>query len=31
MLYVILLVVFGAMWLHYEITDPDGRWYRYFH
>lgn len=31
MLCLIFMILFGVMWLVYEITDPNGRWFRYFH
>lgn len=31
MLYLIILAVFAGLWVHWEITDPDGHWYDAFH
>ena len=31
MLIVAFILVSGALWLHYETTDPNGRWFHYFH
>ena len=27
----IFIGILGALWLRYEITDPNGRWFHYFH
>ncbi len=30
MLYVVFAILVGALWLHWEITDPDGHIYKMF-
>lgn len=31
MIYVVIVSIFGVLWLNYEIMDPKGRWYDLFH
>ena len=31
MLYLVVTAVFLGLWVHWEITDPQGRWYDTFH
>ena len=31
MIYWIIAIIFGALWLEYEIKDPNGRLYDLFH
>lgn len=28
---IVCIVVIGAMWLDYDIRNPNGRWYDLFH
>lgn len=31
MIIIASIVVFAMLWVHYEITDENGRWYDLFH
>lgn len=31
MIYLIVAIIFGVLWLEYEIKDPNGRLYDLFH
>lgn len=31
MLYWFVIIVIAAFWIAYETTDPNGRWFDYFH
>ena len=31
MLVIIFTVLFGGLWVDYEINHPDGHWYNKFH